>query len=197
MIIDDAFDLDQKDYSNKLCFHPGPLTKARGVLNMINVFEHLHDGELLLAGPFDPQELLDQAKNLAGWKKVNYVGKKPFSEIKEYHKKASIGLILFENVAQCYFAYTVKLFEYMYFGTPVLLPNFGDWVLFNETYKCGINVDPENAKEVAEKIEYLNNNPEIKRELGENGRRAVLEELNWSVDEKRLLAFYDSILVES
>jgi len=193
IIIDDKFDLDEKDYTNKISFHPGTLSKERGVYNMVRAFEYLDKNELILAGPFESQQLLNNTELLEGWKSVKYLGKRPYSEIKEYHKQASIGLILFENVGQYHFAFTVKLFEYMYFGTAVLLPNFGDWIAFNEKYKCGINVDSNNPEKVAEIITYLNDNPKIKKQLGENGRKAVLEELNWGSDEKRLLELYDSI----
>jgi len=193
MMIDDEFDLDEKDYSNKICFHPGSLSKPRGVLNMIRAFKHLDEEELVLVGPFVTESLFEKAKSTEGWERIDYKGKLPFHEVKEFHKKASIGLILFEDVAQCYFAYTVKLFEFMYFGEPVLMPNFGDWVEFNKTYNCGINVNTGDPWEVAEKIKYLNENPEIKKKLGANGRKAVLEELNWNVDEKRLLNFYEAL----
>ncbi len=194
IIIDNKFDLAQKDYNNKICFHPGTLSKERGVINMVKAFEYLDEEELILAGTFESEKLLETTKNLKGWSKVNYLGKRPYEEIKTYHEKASVGLILFENVGQYHFAYTVKLFEYMFFGTPVLLPNFGDWIAFNETYQCGITVDPDNAEEVAQKIKYLNENPEIKAKLGQNGRKAVLEELNWSTDEKRLLDLYKAVM---
>lgn len=193
MVIDEEFDLTNKDYSNGISFHPGSLTRPRGVLNMVNAFADLEDNELILAGSFDENGLMEEVSSLPGWKHVNYVGKLPFEKVKEYHKKASIGLILFENVAQCYHAYTVKLFEYMYYGTPVLMPDFGEWLSFNEIYKCGINVDTGNATEVSETIRYLNANPSVKAELGRNGQKAVKEALNWKVDEEKLLNFYDSI----
>ena len=36
--------------------------------------------------------------------------------------------------------------------------------------------------------------PDDARQMGENGRRAVLERYNWSVEEAKLLAFYKDIL---
>lgn len=194
IIIDDKFDLADKDYTNKICFHPGTLTKERGVQNMVKAFEFLNGEELILAGTWDSNELFESTKKLNGWHKVNYLGNCPYSEIKEYHKKASIGLILFEDIGQYHFAYTVKLFEYMYFGTPVIMPNFGDWVEFNKKYQCGITVDTGNPELVAKEIKFLNENPSIKKELGTRGRSAVMDELNWGTDERRLLQFYDALV---
>ncbi len=193
IIIDDDFELNTKDYSNKLCFHPGTLSKERGVLNMINAFKYLDEEKLILAGKFESENLFEQSKSLKEWSKVNYLGKRPYSEVKEYHKKATIGLILFENVGQSHYAYTVKLFEYMYFGIPVVMPNFGDWIEFNKKYKCGINVNPDNPKAVSEKIKHLNNNPDLKRELGSNGRKAIEESLNWKSEEVKLIELYKNL----
>ncbi|AXT61830.1 glycosyltransferase [Aquimarina sp. AD10] len=193
IIIDNDFDLNTKDYHNKLCFHPGTLSKERGVLNMINALGYLNEGKLILAGKFGSEKLFEASKSLEGWSKVDYLGKRPYSEIKEYHKQATVGLILFENVGQSHYAYTVKLFEYMYFGIPVIMPNFGDWVDFNEQYNCGINVNPDNPKAVSDQIKYLNNNPDLKRELGNNGRKAVEESLNWENEEIKLIRLYNSL----
>lgn len=193
--IEDNFDPENKDYSNSICFHPGTLTKERGLINMVKSFEHLKNGEkLILAGAMESESLHDMVKELPGWGKVEYIGKKPYPEIRKYHKEASIGLILFEAVGQYDFAYTVKLFEYMYYGTPVIMPDFGDWPEFNEQYCCGINVDPSDTKEIARQIQRLNDNPDLKKELGRSGHRAILKELNWKQDAQKLTQFYAKIL---
>ena len=51
-------------------------------------------------------------------------------------------------------------------------------------------MDPLNPKELAEAIEYLITHPEEARQMGENGRRAVLEKDNWETEGKKLLAVY-------
>jgi len=43
-------------------------------------------------------------------------------------------------------------------------------------------------------IRYLLEHPEEMRRMGENGRRAVKEEFNWGVEEKKLFALYEEIL---
>ena len=57
-------------------------------------------------------------------------------------------------------------------------------------------VDPENEDEIADAIRYLLDHPDEARQIGENGRRAVKEKFNWSVEEKKLLALYEDILNE-
>ena len=76
---------------------------------------------------------------------------------------------------------------------PVIMPNFGDWIPFNEKNKCGINVDPNNHDQVCEAIEFLMFNPENSKKMGENGRKAVLEEFNWGEAEKKLIKMYSEV----
>ena len=82
----------------------------------------------------------------------------------------------------------------MSLGLPVILSrsDYGDRVL--EQYRFGISVDPENVEEIADAIRYLLDHPDEARQMGENGRRAVKEQYNWGVEEKKLLALYEDIL---
>ena len=63
-----------------------------------------------------------------------------------------------------------------------------------DKWNFGINVEPGNVQQVTEAVRYLIDHPEEARQMGENGRRAVKEEFNWSIEEKKLLALYEDIL---
>ena len=60
--------------------------------------------------------------------------------------------------------------------------------------ECGIVVDPYNEAEIKTAIETLRNDPDLAYQMGENGRRAVVEELNWEVEERKLLRWYDELV---
>ena len=191
VILNIDIDLEEKNYSNKTCFHPGALSKDRGLINMINAFSYLdHDNSLVLAGNI-PENLLTEVTSISGWDKTEYKGLLKFNEVQELYSKTSIGLILYNNVGQYYLSYAIKLFEYMLHGIPVIMPNFGEWIEFNKENDCGINVNPLNPREVSEKINFLNNNEEEKRRLGKNGRNAVLQKYNWKIAETRLINLYN------
>lgn len=87
-----------------------------------------------------------------------------------------------------------KFFEYMNAGLPIICSDFPVWKKFVETYKCGIAVDPYNEQEIKQAIEYLRNHPEEARKMGENGKHAVLDELNWNSEEKKLIQWYEDLL---
>jgi len=176
-----------------ICFHPGSLMEERGLMNMINTFEYLDENhELHLAGAIQ-SEVLERCKSLQGWKKTVFHGKIHFEEVLKLYKKTTVGLILYNNVGQYYLSYAVKLFEYMSYGIPVIMPNFGEWVGFNEENKCGINIDPTNSQEVAKAIQFLANNPDKARKMGENGFQAISDKYNWDAAFDRLKTCYIQI----
>jgi glycosyltransferase involved in cell wall biosynthesis len=176
-----------------ICFHAGSLNEDRGLRNMVNAFEHLPlNFELHLGGAIE-ESTLTKCEDLPGWKNVLFYGKIPFNEVQEIYAKTSIGLILYNNVGQYYLSYAVKLFEYMSYGIPVIMPDFGEWVGFNQENNCGINVDPSKSQEVAKAIRFLAENPEVSRKLGINGLKAVREKYTWDKAKSRLLTCYKKI----
>jgi glycosyltransferase involved in cell wall biosynthesis len=85
------------------------------------------------------------------------------------------------------------MFEYMSAGIPVIASRFPLWQEIIEKNHCGLCVDPLNPQEIAEAIEYLVANPKEAEEMGRNGQRAVESRYNWSVEEARLIQFYQSL----
>ena len=83
-----------------------------------------------------------------------------------------------------------KIFEEMMAGLPVICTDFSLWREFVERYHCGVCVDPEDVDQVVLALRRLLEHPEEARQMGENGRRAVREAFNWSVEEQTLLGLY-------
>ena len=46
-------------------------------------------------------------------------------------------------------------------------------------YHCGICVNPNNVEQIRDAIRFLIENKEEAYQMGQNGRRAVIEEYNW------------------
>lgn len=76
----------------------------------------------------------------------------------------------------------------MSMGSPVIITKYPYAEKMIQKYNFGIAVNPDNVDEIVEAINFLVDNPDKSKEMGENGRRAVLEEFNWGIEEKKLLA---------
>ena len=81
-----------------------------------------------------------------------------------------------------------KLFDYMLMGLPVVASDFPLYREVVEPNHCGLTVDPTRPEEIARAMEYLIEHPHEARQMGENGRRAVLEKYNWEKESRKLSA---------
>jgi len=64
---------------------------------------------------------------------------------------------------------------------PILAGNEdGSYEAISDKYPNGFRVSPRNIDEIASKIQYYMDNPEIKKEHGKNGRKFVIEEFEYS-----------------
>jgi glycosyltransferase involved in cell wall biosynthesis len=185
--------VDSNTNKEEICFHPGSLTIERGLSNMLNAFDVLDKSfKLYLAGNIEEslrKKMLDNKRR----NNVLFYGQVSHAKINELFKHATLGLILYQNVGQYHLSYAIKLFEFMEKSIPVIMPNFGEWISFNEENQCGINVNPNDVNEVCEAIMRLNKNPELKKRLGRNGRLAIEKKYNWLLAEERLLKLYKEI----
>jgi len=92
-------------------------------------------------------------------------------------------------------AIPIKIFEYMAAGLPIVCSNMGFVKAIIEQVQCGLLAEPGNPEAHAVALLHLLEHPEEARKMGENGRRAVLEEYNWEREARKLLKFYEICLM--
>jgi glycosyltransferase involved in cell wall biosynthesis len=76
---------------------------------------------------------------------------------------------------------------------PVIASDFPLWERFINDNKSGILVNPNNIEEIANAIIKLIENPEEAKQMGENGRNAILSKYCWKSEEEKLLRLYQSL----
>ena len=120
------------------------------------------------------------------------------AQVMQLLQKSQIGMATILNVGQYnqYDNLATKVYEYMALGIPVILSRSSYNEKVTAQYDFGICVDPANVDEIADAIRYLLDHPDEARQMGENGRRAVKEEFNWGVEEKKLLSLYEEVLAK-
>jgi glycosyltransferase involved in cell wall biosynthesis len=170
----------------------GSISKTRGIEPIIAACE-ISRIPLELAGIFSGDISLDELKSRDGGKYINYLGILNRVEITNLLQKVKIGLVTLFPTPSYIESLPIKMFEYMLAGIPLIASNFPLWQEIVAKYDCGILVDPNNPKQIANAALELLTNVERAKQMGENGRNAVVAHFNWEQEQQKLINFYNAI----
>lgn len=177
--------------------YAGGLEGVRGLFKMVEAMEYVDSrARLILIGPYYREEDRLKAEALKGYKKVDWLGFLPWPEVVKMLPGFDLGLVLLQPTR----AYvkqgegTIKLFEYMMSGLPVLGSDFSNFEKIIDGAGCGATVDPTDPREIAKKMTSFMDDPEAARQMGENGKKAFAEKYNWTKESEKLLGLYEKIL---
>jgi len=76
---------------------------------------------------------------------------------------------------------------------PIVASNIREGAKIIDEYSCGIIVN-QSPKDFADAINLLFSKNDLARKMGINGRKAVLNELNWDNEFAKLLKLYNILL---
>ncbi|VXA92692.1 glycosyltransferase family 4 protein [Massilia sp. 9I] len=173
----------------------GSISAIRGVRELVQACALLRTpARLALAGSFGEAELEAEIQGYPGWRRVDALGHLDRDGVAAVMARAFAGLVTLLPTTSYQEALPVKMFEYMAAGIPVIASDFPLWRDIVEGSGCGLCVDPRNPAAIAAAIDHLASHPRLAREMGANGRRAVLERYNWENEADKLIAFYTDLL---
>ena len=173
----------------------GSISAIRGIRELVGACTLLRTpARLALAGSFAEAELEAEVRRHPGWRRVDALGHLDRGGIAGVMERAFAGLVTLLPTASYREALPVKMFEYMAAGIPVIASDFPLWRDIVEGSRCGLCVDPRDPAAIAAAIDHLAAHPRQAREMGANGRRAVLARYNWENEEAKLIAFYADLL---
>jgi glycosyltransferase involved in cell wall biosynthesis len=173
----------------------GGIESIRGIREVVRACGLLRtETRLHLAGTFSEPAVEAEVKAYPGWTRVNEHGFLDRDGVRRLLGRSVAGLVIFHPLPNHMDAQPNKMFEYMSSGVPVIASNFPLWREIVEGNGCGLCVDPLDPKAIAAAIDHLVSKPDIARRMGENGRQAVHEKYNWSIEERKLLDFYTGVM---
>lgn len=186
----DMSDVDHPK-QNKICFIGG-ISRIRGIRELVESLEFV-DVQCAIAGSF-PELFKSDIIKEKGWSKVEELGFINRDESLKLKSESIAGIVTFLPLPNHVNAQPNKIFEYMASGLPVIGSKFPLWEAIIEGNDCGICVDPENPKEIANAIQKIKDNPQMAKEMGERGKKQVKDIYNWAIEEVKLIELYRTLL---
>ncbi|WP_138545330.1 glycosyltransferase family 4 protein [Pseudoalteromonas rubra] len=172
----------------------GNISKVRGIIEMLDALQASKDIPLSIAGKFNDPILEQKANAHPAWDKVEDHGWLDRHAVSDLMANSSVGLVTLHPIINYQDALPVKMFEYMAAGIPLIATDIPYWKQIIERSECGLVVDPFNPEEYAEKLKYLQSNPDLCAKMGENGKKAIEMEYNWTIEKRKLASFYARIV---
>lgn len=189
---------DKKEFD---VIYQGGITLERGAFELVKAIEIAkqtrNDIKMIFVGPFGDEAAKEKVfnyikeKDLGG--NIKFIGKIPHNDVEDYIRKSKIGVVTLLPLPKYFKNIPIKQFEYMSCGIPVVGSDLPPIKKFLTSYNSGIIVDPTSPEQISDAIIKLINDPELCKELGSNGIRAVAEEYNWSKMEQKLICLYKKI----
>lgn len=172
----------------------GGIGEIRGISQVVESMGLIKSkARLQLAGVFGEKRIEQAVKANIGWNHVDELGFLGRESVRNILSRCMAGLVTFLPSPNHIDAQPNKMFEYMSAGVPVIGSHFPLWIEIIEGNRCGLCVNPLDPSAIADAIDYLVTHPEEAEQMGRNGQQAVKEKYNWSIEEQKLLNFYQSL----
>jgi len=175
---------------NPSCY-VGGLTEIRGILE-ISEATQIVGQTLVLCGGFDSESFKEQI--LSNFNNIDYRGQINREAISEVLMNSSMGFVTLLGAPNDYYAYPIKMFEYMAAGIPVIASNFPLYKEIVEENSCGICVNPANVTEIVDAIERIQSDAEYAKSLGSQGRKTIKKKYSWEQQIPYLLECYCTVI---
>ncbi len=188
------FQLTKEDYlkrENRVVYY-GHIPESSKQQNVIKAIKGIPNVKLLLAGKFWDNEYLNVLKKVEGWDKVEFIDGFERSRLSEILSTCTIS-----NTARDFLNSKcpngslgiLKIFESMEAALPIICTDVPVYRKLIEDYHCGVLVDINNVESIQKAIEYLVSHKEEAYEMGQNGRKAVIEKYCWDQVSKIYLSY--------
>lgn len=187
---------DNRKWGKSVCF-AGGITKEWMHHSIIRSLSNT-DATYRIVGMAGYSSYLDSLKAMPGWNQVEFIGKIPHDKVHDFLQENSAGMALYtyEDANVNYKEGTLgnqKIFEYMMAGLPLITTHLRLWENIVKEYDCGICVEPDDTRSVSDAINFMINNPNEAKRMGDNAYKAVKENFNWSTQEKTLFQAYEYV----
>jgi len=198
----DKFAVDTIEVQENTILYFGTLIRKKGLLELPLVFNEIYkknskakliligrDASDIISGNSSTWEMMQALFNKNAIRNVEYLGSVPYDKIKEHISTATV--CVFPTFAE---ALPVSWIEAMAMQKAIVASNIG-WA--NEVIEDGVNgflVHPADYNLFADRVLEMLDNPVLRKQFGEEARKAVVKKFSIKVVARKSADFYQSIL---
>lgn len=165
----------------------------RGGEEAVEAMLYVENAILLIIGEGD---VIDQLKKSVDQmdliEKILFINKMPYAKLLEYTSLGDVGLTLDKDTNLNYrYSLPNKLFDYIQARVPVLASKLVEVEKIIRNYEIGELIDSHEPKHIAEKINFMLDSKDKRREWKKNLEQAA-EELCWENEEGKLIEIFEN-----
>lgn len=192
------FSLSYEDYCKRenIISYFGSIYNISCQEEFLAAINEIPNVKYLLAGVFGDDEYKQRVMSQSGWEKVVFKEGFTKEELPGIINCSIMGNVMkdFKKTETPNGSFSIiKIFESMEAAIPVILSKVSLYEEMIEKYHCGICCDPHNVEEIREAVQYLLDHKKEAYEMGQNGRRAVIEEYSWDKVEKDYIDVFNKL----
>ncbi|MFA6201057.1 MAG: glycosyltransferase family 4 protein [Bacteroidales bacterium] len=165
-----------------ILFYGGIIGHAQGLDIILNAAKMVEDKpriKFVMLGSGPEKERLLALKEELNLNNLEFYDAVPKTKMQEIIMDMNATIVPLKRLDLFKGAIPSKIFENLALKKPILLGLEGEAKeLFIDEGNCGLAFEPENTEELVKQILVLYNNPELSKQLGENGLKYASENFN-------------------
>jgi len=194
--IDTELFVPKREKEDDLLLFVGRIASAKGLHVLLESLRYLKASiRLAIIGPTDWSLTYNQGilkwierENKEGKHKIQYLGALDQSDLIEWYQKAAI--IILPSFME---AFPVVILEGLSCETPVIATPVGGVPEVVQNHENGILVQPDKPAKLAEAIQYLLANKDVRIKMGKKGRELVTKKFSLEIVAKKLHNIYERL----
>ena len=192
-ILQDAQNVDKPRSERKTILYQGAVNEGRGVEASIRAMQHLPHMQLIIAGGGPSLEACKNLTEKLELENIVFTGMLPPSQLKQYTKKAWLGLNLLEGESlNYYYSLANKFFDYTASLVPSVNMNFPEYSTLMSHHKVGLLIEPADISQLHKFILSLEQDEERYFSMKKACQQAT-KDWNWSTEAVQLNRLVDRL----
>ena len=198
----EAYTVDENIFDKNdwfVIFYFGVIAERRGIftaLEMLKLIKERIHAKLFLIGPVDKADekrlktYLDDPELKS---RIVHYRWKDLKFLPSYLNKSDICISPILKNPQHDSGVANKIFQYMLYAKPLLVSDSSEQKRIVEETGCGLVHKSGDSGDMAQKVIELYKNPQMRKRMGENGKKAVIKKYNMQVQSEEIIKIYTQL----